>query len=166
MGIQSHNADGDVNVRIGALQILLRSTTPTVSRGFTLIELIVSLVIVVILSSFAVPMYLDYKSDALRAAADGARGGIQTAIQGFEIWSATDSGGGNPRFPTVAELATPDVVVQGELPPNPYDNDGVPNNVVDATGQSMGTIIGTSGGWAYNPVTGLVWANSAAKLGL
>lgn len=111
-----------------------------------MIELIISLVIVVILSSFAVPMYLDYKSDALRAAADGARDGIQTAIQGFKIYSATDTGGGNSRFPTVAELATPDVVVQGEIPPNPYDNDGVPNNVVDATGQSMGTIIGTSGG--------------------
>jgi hypothetical protein len=76
---------------------------------------------------------------------------------------ATDSGGGSAVVPTLAELTTAGTVLISDVPPNPYDNDGTPNNVVDGTGTVKGTVIGTTGGWTYNPTTGRIWANSNTK---
>lgn len=131
--------------------------------AFTLIELVTVIVILGVLSAVAVPMYLDYTRDAKSAACKAALGGMRAAIANYHTFSLTPSGGGTSQFPSILDLSTIGTVLQDAVPPNPYDSDAVPNNVVDATGQTRGTIVGTTKGWAYNPVTGEIWANSGSK---
>lgn len=151
----------NLDVKAGSTQGDFNRRTP----AFTLIELVTVIVILGILVVVAIPVYLDYSRDAKISACKGALAGMRVAIAGYNTWSRTDSGGGVSKFPSIAELGTPGVVLQDSIPPNPYDNDGTPNNIVDATGQAKSLIIGTSKGWCYNPANGQIWANSGTKGG-
>lgn len=132
-------------------------------KGFTLIELVTVIVILGVLSVVALPVYLDYKNDARVAACKGALGGMRTAVENYRAWTATNAGGGNSGYPSLNQLMTPGVVLQDTVPANPYDMDGIPNNVVDGTGATKGTVVGTTKGWCYNPTNGQIWANSSTK---
>ena len=133
--------------------------------AFTLIELVTVIVILGVLSVIAIPVYLDYTRDAKEAACRGALGAMRSSIENFRMYMTTPSGGGTPRFPSVVEMSTIGTVMDGAIPPNPYDDDGTPNNIVDATGQTRGVVIGTDKGWAYNPTSGEIWANSNSSSG-
>ncbi len=134
------------------------SRTPNSRAGFTLIELVTVIVILGILSAVALPVYLDYRTDAKNAATKGCLGAMRAGIANYYAKSAT--GGGTPAYPSIAQLTTVGTVMIDTTPDNPYDTDATKNNVVDGTGVAKGTVTGTAGGWQYNPTNGQIWANT------
>ena len=57
------------------------------------------------------------------------------------------------------EINTAGTVMAQHVPPNPYQDQLMAADSV-VTGVNKGVIVGTRGGWAYNPTTGEIWPNT------
>lgn len=141
-------------------------------KAVTLIEMLMAIVIIGILVAIALPKFINFRTDAMKAAVAESLGAIRGGlyIQYVAINARGYDNALGP-FPTVAEMNNNQVnrsggayvseVVTDKMPENLFDGDGTPNNIVDATGIAKSTIIGATGGWAYEPNTGEVWANTS-----
>lgn len=130
--------------------------------GFTLIEVIITIAILGILSSVAVPAYRDMALDARRSSCRGALGGLREGIQNWQAERALSTGIAS--WPAIDSVRTPNVVMANRVPPNPFQaQDRAPDSVVQ--GAVKGQVYGTRGGWAYNPATGQIWPNTNTSLG-
>lgn len=138
--------------------------------GFTLIELVMLIVIIGIIAVIAIPRFIDMRTEAKKAAVAGSLAALRAGIEiqyaviqarGYESegeWPTLDEMRNNQIYRGGGAYISP--VVQGDIPPNLFDDDGDPNNIADATGATKGEIVDDSGGWAYNPETGEIWANT------
>ena len=126
-------------------------------RGFTLIELVIIIVILGILAAVAIPQYQNMSSEAQVAQCRALLGSLRSGITIFYANQAVTTG--TAIWPSVVELETANTVMAQGIPANPYvDAANAPDSIV--AGVAKGTTVGTRGGWAYNPATGEIWANS------
>lgn len=127
------------------------------NRGFTLVELVIIIVILGILAAVAIPKYSDISSEAREAAARGALGALRSGVSIYYANTAVQTG--IAQWPPIDSMQTVGAVMEQAIPTNPYQADtNAPDSIV--TGVTKGVIVGTRGGWAYNPTTGEIWLNT------
>ncbi len=122
-------------------------------RAFTLIEMVVLVCILGVLAGVAIPVYIDYTTNAKAAAAKGTLGAVRSAISTFYLNSAMN---GTAAYPTLVQLQTLDTVLHEALPVNPYNNSKV---IAAATWAATPPTSGNNG-WNYDAASGRIWLNS------
>ncbi len=133
---------------------------PTRSRGFTLVELIVIIVVLAILSGVAIPRYIDYTANARASAVRATLGGVRSAIANFYANSALS---GTPSWPTLVQMQTLGTVMQESIQANPYITSTGASNIALATWAATPptTTGGAVAGWNYDVAAGRFWVNSS-----
>ncbi len=131
----------------------------TNSKGFTLIELVIIIVILGILAAVAIPKYQDLSSEAKAAACRSSLGALRSGITIYYANQAVTTG--TAAWPSLANLETVGTVMEQEIPKNPYQAAAnAPDSIIDGSASTKGTVIGSRGGWVYKPSTGEMWANT------
>ncbi len=150
------------------------------NKGFTLIELVMVVLLLVILAAIAIPNFIDYRKAAKNASAEAALGILRSAvvIATASIQLKEDPTKPSPKYPTLEELQANSFlpihfVLNGNkiietpngIPKNPWTEPTLPgtsfNRILNCSGPK-GTLHPTekNQGWCYLEGTGEIWANS------
>ena len=116
------------------------------SRGFTLIELVIVIVILGILAAVAIPKYEDMQEQARSATLKGQLGSIRSAVA---IQYGRNALAGSATFPVLNGT----IFADGQIPKEPI----MFSNAVKTTPG-----VDNTGGWVYSQTTGMVKANLTA----
>ncbi|NBY19909.1 prepilin-type N-terminal cleavage/methylation domain-containing protein [bacterium] len=148
--------------------------------GFTFIELVMVVGLLVILAAIAIPNFIDFRRDAKNATTQAALGTLRSAIviASASIQLKEDPSQSTPKFPTFEEMQANSfldvhpvlkgskiVDTTGEIPKNPWTEPKLPssyfNKIFKCEGPK-GTVHPTelNQGWCYLESTGEIWANS------
>jgi prepilin-type N-terminal cleavage/methylation domain-containing protein len=127
------------------------------SKGFTLIELVMVIVILGILAAIAIPRYIDMSGNAKESAAKGSLGNIRAAVA---TKYASNAVNGSATYPTVAQLnatGAASYFVGGSTPTDPYKN--VSTVIASAGTPIVAADVTNAGGWIYDVSQGEVRIN-------
>lgn len=116
-----------------------------VARAFSLLEVMVTVTILAILAAVVMPRFDGLSSDARSSAALSAVAGVRSSIAAYRTRQVIS---GNDPFPTIDMLTEPGVVLQGELPVNPYNGR---SNVLEVRESDAVArrVSGDEHGWCY-----------------
>lgn len=149
--------------------------------GFTLVELVMVVGLLVILAAIAIPNFIDFRKDAKNSTTQAALGSLRSAIviASASIQTREDPSRPTPKFPTFKEMQENafledhpvlkgNKIVEGPggIPKNPWTQPTLPaiqfNKIFNCQGPK-GTEHPTekNQGWCYLESTGEIWANSS-----
>jgi type II secretion system protein G len=139
------------------------------SRGFTLVEVLIVVVILAILAATVIPKFSNSTSDAQSS---NAQFNLHVLRSQIELYKAQHNGAA----PTVAKFAdqmTKKTKADGtvdaagpfgpyiqSVPVNPFNNSAT----VAATADNPPVAVAGDDGWLYNATVGQVWINEAGHL--
>jgi MSHA pilin protein MshA len=159
------------------------------SKGFTLIELVMVILLLAILAAIAIPNFVDFRTDAKNATTHGALGAFRSAvvIGTAAIRLKEDPTTTFPKYPTLMEVYQNSFdqshpVLSGTVLMDPAN--GIPHNpwtvstatvtlrntILDCL-QTKSIILSGAGsvaqrGWCYRQTAGEIWANSDRNGGI
>jgi len=166
-----------------------------ISRGFTIIEMIIVILVSAILASIAIPEFIDYRLEAKNAKTQQFLGAMRSGIANqysqqvlrcegksgewpkVESITANDVTIGSGAYCTTAEVPVPaerKFISANEIPSNPWGPPGSAANFITAcvgTGCVRCNAAGCnnsaeSGGWCFNESSGDFWADSSNNGGV
>jgi MSHA pilin protein MshA len=155
------------------------------SKGFTMVELVMVIMIVGVLAAVAIPQFQNYKAEAKVAATQHLLGAIRAAINNQTVQIQFRCGAAAGSHPTFAAINANTVIAHGCTTPAQVPTAGEGQFLADATWPAMpysttgsntiedcslGSCVrgtGCAAGpavsehWCYNATTGDFWADSA-----
>jgi len=123
-------------------------------RAFTLLDLAMVIIVLLILSGIAIPKYFEYRAAAAAQQTKMILSSVRSAVA--EFWADSVARGADHGYPTLVGLQTAGIVLKEPIPANPYNND---NKIASAIWDETLPVSGTNG-WNYDSVRGRFWANS------
>lgn len=150
-------------------------------KGFTLIELVMVVGLLVLLAAIAIPYFIDFRKETKNTSTQSALGILRSSlvISAASIQAKEDPSQPCPKFPTFDEIQVNQFlevhpVLKGSriidhpngIPKNPWTKPGLSvsefNKIFNCPGPK-GTLHPTekNQGWCYLESTGEIWANSS-----
>lgn len=134
-----------------------------VAGGFTLLEAMLTIVVLSILAAVAVPRFVGVSTEARTSGTQAALAGVRASIAAFRTRAML---AGGDAFPTLAELQTDGAVLQSGLPTNPFNNRSAVQSVDEASADARVVSGVDTYGWNYfvdnvsDPPVAIFYANT------
>lgn len=132
--------------------------------AFTFVEIMVVVIIIGVLAAIVIPQFGGVTEDAKASACEGGLAGVRSSIAGYRAKAILT---GAASYPTLAQLTAQGVVVEGELPKNPYNGLRTVQQVSVGAANSRSVSNTASYGWNYYvdnssmPPRAVFYANSS-----
>lgn len=131
-------------------------------RAFSLVEILIVVVIIGILAAIVVPRFAGATDEARTASLQAVLGGVRSSIASYRTRAVIE---GSDPFPTLAQLIDTGVVVQSDIPANPFTGVSGVQSVSVAQAQNRAVVNESSAGWNYavdnsaSPPVAIFYAN-------